>query len=774
MTNKARTSGITAEELKRALPNAAIVARDLYGVQFRRGSARCMFHDRHAHGDRNPSLKHDAKKNRLFCASQECTGTKGVDAIGLVQLMDGCSFTEAVERLADHYGVKKYASQAAPPRVNRPDKSAGATASGPLLASRARALMAKDGFHPVAEFYYGENLRTVRFEDQSGRQTDKDRPVKNFRWEHQCNGTWYSGDGGIPKPLYVNGEFRERDQVSLVIGFEGEAKADLAGKFGLAAFSFKNMTEEQARTLADCDVTLWPDNDQTGLAQAATAAKIIADAGVARSVRLLKPPEDFPVSADIIDAVNDLEWDAERVKHFLGTATPADTGTRQPATMSSANGSPARQVSGDRGTAPGKNWPEPLREEAFHGVVGEMVQLIEPHSEADPAALLVQFLVMFGNLIGRHAHFTAEADRHFTNLFAVLVGQTAKGRKGTSLGQIRQILAQVDPVWASKRDMGGLASGEGLIWAVRDEIHEKSAIKVNGRITGYQDVIVDAGEDDKRLMVVEPEFARVLQASERESNTLSAIIRQAWDTGNLRILTKNKAACATEAQISIIGHITSDELRRLLSSTAAGNGFANRFLWVCTRRSKLLPEGGALSEVDFGPVLRSIQTAADFARTTGKMNRDNEAKALWAITYAELSDGKLGLLGAVTSRAESQVMRMACVYALLDCSATVRSEHLRAALAVWRYCMDSAAFIFGDALGDPTADAIMAELRSRPSGMARHEIRDFFARNKSSPEIERALSLLQEHGLARMEREREQPGQIRPTERWFAITTVRG
>lgn len=217
------------------------------------------------------------------------------------------------------------------------------------------------------------------------------------------------------------------------------------------------------------------------------------------------------------------------------------------------------------------------------------MHLIEPHSEADPAALLIQFLVGFGSLIGRQAHFLAEADRHFMNQFAVMVGQTAKGRKGTSWGQIQRIFGAVDVEWNSTRVMGGLASGEGLIWAVRDQMHESLPIREKGRVVRYEDVISDQGETDKRLLVQEPEFARVLQVIERDSNTLSAIIRQAWDTGNLRILTKKQAAHSTEAHISIIGHITRTELARLLTDTTAANGFANRFLWVCARRSKLLP-----------------------------------------------------------------------------------------------------------------------------------------------------------------------------------------
>jgi hypothetical protein len=390
------------------------------------------------------------------------------------------------------------------------------------------------------------------------------------------------------------------------------------------------------------------------------------------------------------------------------------------------------------------NWPDPLRPEAFHGAAGEFVRLIEPHSEADPAAMLIQFLVAFGNLIYRSAHFTAEGDRHYTSLYAVIVGQTAKGRKGTSWGQVRLVLGELDPEWAANRIMNGLASGEGLITAV-----------------GKDDA------SDKRLLAVETEFARVLQVCEREGNTLSAVIREAWDTGILRTMTKKDPLHATDAHISIIGHITRDELRRLLTNTAAGNGFANRFLWVCARRSKELPDGGSLNMADLDPVGKRIRSATEFAKLAGELRRTETARAIWHGVYGSLSEGQPGLFGAVTSRAEPQVMRLACVYAVLDSSRTIQAEHLLAALAIWQYCEASARFIFGAALGDATADEIMQTLKQRQGGMTRTQIREHFSRNKSSAEIARALALLQAYGRAVMCTETE--GQGRPVERWYAI-----
>ena len=413
-------------------------------------------------------------------------------------------------------------------------------------------------------------------------------------------------------------------------------------------------------------------------------------------------------------------------------------------------------------------WPAPMAPEAFHGLPGEFVRLVDPHTEADPAGLLVQFLVAVGSVIGRRPYFVAEADKHHLNLFAAMVGASAKGRKGTSWGHIRNALADVDETWP-ERVVHGLSSGEGLIWAVRDPITQRQPVKEKGRVTDYEDVLVDPGVEDKRLLVVEGEFATALRVLGREGNILSAVVRNAWDTGDLRTLTKNSPAKATGAHISIIGHVTRDELLRYLGTTEAANGFANRFLWVCVRRSKVLPDGGRLHEVNMAPFVRRLRAAVEFARSVGELRRDEEARAIWHEVYPELSEGKPGLLGAVIARAEAQVMRLACLYAVLDMSTVVRREHLLAALAVWDYCEASARFIFGDALGDPVADEILRALRQAgEEGMTRTAIREnLFQRNMPARRIQRALSVLVEAGLVSVERVTDTGG--RPAEIFRAI-----
>jgi hypothetical protein len=380
----------------------------------------------------------------------------------------------------------------------------------------------------------------------------------------------------------------------------------------------------------------------------------------------------------------------------------------------------------------------------FFGLAGELVKLIAPHTEADNAALLVQFLSGFGNLIGHGAHFRVGADAHYTKLNTVVVGATAAGRKGLSWGEVRRVLVRVDESFKFCIH-GGLSSGEGLIHTVRDAQFKKTPVREKGRIVDYQEEMYDEGTSEKRAFVVESEFARVLKVSQREGNTLSQVIRDAWDKDFLQIKTK-QAVAASNAHISIVGHITKEELLRTMADSDLTNGFANRFVWICSRRSKYLPSGGYLSDLDINVLVSKIHHAAEFAKTAGEIKRDDEADALWCEVYRRLSDGHAGLLGSVTSRATAQVLRIACLYSLLDCSNVIRIEHLTAALALWQYCEDSARYIFGAQTGNRIADEIFTELKKRKAGMSKNDIREHFQQNRSAAEINIALELLLDLG----------------------------
>jgi primase-like protein/uncharacterized protein DUF3987 len=404
-------------------------------------------------------------------------------------------------------------------------------------------------------------------------------------------------------------------------------------------------------------------------------------------------------------------------------------------------------------------WPV-LDDAALYGLAGEIVNQIKPQTEADPVGILVQLLTSFGSLIGNSAYYPVESSRHHANLFMILVGKSSKGRKGTGAERVRDIVRDADALWTLDRCVSGLSSGEGIINAVRDEVK-----KWNSKENCEE--LVDPGIADKRLMITEEEFAGTLSVMERPGNTLNPILRNAWN-GGLRLQTLTKAAgqTATKPHISVVGHITEDETRRRLTRTDIANGFANRFLWLLVKRWQLLPHGGYLDDVVRADLARRFKEAVEFGKRVGRIGMARDAYDAWTEIYPALSAERPGLFGSVTARAEAQTIRLALIYTLLDRKLAIEKVHLEAALAVWEYCEQSAARIFGDAIGDPVADEILQALRVTPEGLSRTRLRDLFGRHAEGDKISAALKVLLTTGKARCENKLTGG---RPIEMWFAV-----
>jgi len=403
------------------------------------------------------------------------------------------------------------------------------------------------------------------------------------------------------------------------------------------------------------------------------------------------------------------------------------------------------QPSGTTLPAPA-GWPAAPDRDVFHGLPGAIVQKIAPNTEADPVAILTQLLVACGALIGRGAHFQIEATLHHPNEFTVLIGASSKARKGSSFDHVAKLMTEADPSFPSRLSTG-LASGEGLIWTLRDPQGQ------------------DPGNPDKRLLVVEPEFASLLKAASREISTLSPTLRSAWDGRPLAVLTRTAPARATGAHVSIIGHITDTELRRYASAIEIANGLLNRFLLLAVRRVRLLPEGGDPNPLKDTGLARYLATVLSHARTTGQVKLAADTRELWWHTYPQLTQPTDGLTGQLTARAEAHVIRLALLYTLLDATNTIRPEHLTAALALWDYAARSAAWAINHSTGDPLAEQIHTALARSPDGLTRTQIRDLCQRNLPADRVEHALATLAAAG--RVQRQRALTGG-RPAELWTA------
>jgi hypothetical protein len=515
---------------------------------------------------------------------------------------------------------------------------------------------------------------------------------------------------------------------------------------------------------------LIPDNDKSGRDHAQKMARSLH--GKAHSIKIVDLVEilpDLPAKSDVSDFLN----------HGGTVEQLIELARRSPEWQPSENGNglitsntltrtPPSDDDGEEIEPPIvlPEWPAPLDEAAYFGLLGEIVRGVEKETEADPAAILTQLLVGFGNVIGRSAYARVGPAFHHTNESLLIIGQTSAARKGTAWSEVGRLLEHIDEEWWHRLGPG-LSSGEGLIFHVRDKVTAKEAIKdKGGRVTEYQDVIVDHGIDDKRLMVVETEFARALQAMQREGSTLNSIVRQAFDGGLLRSLVKGFPYQATGAHISIIGHITVEELHKLLASTDLANGFTNRFLWIACRRARLLPFGGDPDAEMIKGFQDRLKTAVNFAKSVGHVRWTKDAMKLWEQKYELLTAPRPGALGGVVNRAEAHSLRVATLTALFNLKDAIELPHLQAALAIVDYSERSAKFVLGDRLRDREEAAILEYLKCKPQGATRTEIRrDVFHDNKPAHHVREKLASLLQAVLVRCESE---PTEGRTAERWFS------
>jgi Protein of unknown function (DUF3987)/Bifunctional DNA primase/polymerase, N-terminal len=425
-------------------------------------------------------------------------------------------------------------------------------------------------------------------------------------------------------------------------------------------------------------------------------------------------------------------------------------------------------------------WPAPLSDAAYYGVLGQIVREIEPYIEADSAALLVNLLTTSGIAIGRKPYVQVGAVRHRCVLYTVTVGETGDNKQDSTAPIAAMAACKLDSAdgddWAISLTpwrpptTDGLSTGEGLLWQIRDTHSEE---KFNKKTSQVETVVTDAGISDKRLLAIEAEFARVLAVMYREGNTLSTTLRKLYDSPDVaQSSPKNNPVVVTGPHIGLIGQITPDELHRKLGEVELFNGFANRFVWVLTRRmvSRPSPDDYSAKAHEHAQKWRA---AIEQARQIEAVTLDDEAVQLWATQYELLrcggregAPGRSGLARDVCARAHVHVLRIALIFALLDASKVITTHHLEAALAISDYCERCAAYLFGGEQADPIANVILDALRTR-GALSRTQIAALFSRHTPSASVQAALDRLAEEGhIAR--RMEETSG--RPIEMWGAVS----
>ena len=336
--------------------------------------------------------------------------------------------------------------------------------------------------------------------------------------------------------------------------------------------------------------------------------------------------------------------------------------------------------------------PDPA---CLYGLVGDVARAGGDTTEANPYAIAANFIAFMGCAVGRGPYMPIGNTWHHARMFMLHIGRSGRGRKGDAvalIGRIERALKALSQDATPQVHRGGLSSREGLVYLIHDGFKEGQ--------TEVEPIL------DKRLLVIESEFANILHQGKREGNTLSAALRDCWDGVSMKPATKSSRLWATDPHIAMVGAVTPSELRSLMASRELTNGFANRFLMFWAERTKMLAFPRATPQQDVDAlaarvleVLRFCQAERWADKDKMRMDLSPDARKRYEVLYhSELNDNSAGeRITALIERRAPMLLRLAMLFALCDLTTTVEVHHINAALAWVRYSVDSIKFVFASA-----------------------------------------------------------------------------
>jgi phage/plasmid primase-like uncharacterized protein len=401
----------------------------------------------------------------------------------------------------------------------------------------------------------------------------------------------------------------------------------------------------------------------------------------------------------------------------------------------------------------------------LYGIFGEIGRTAADGTEANPYAACMNAMVFFSACVGREVYLSIGDEFHHARLFALHIGRSSVGRKGTALALLWRIIDAIDkqernskggvifedsrllPKW----HIGGLSSREGVVMALH-----------NGFTLGKDE---HPPIHDKRYWAIESEFANTLAQAARGGNTLSSALRDLWDGKTLKPLTKQPIG-ASDPHLCMSAACTPSEFLDMLTARDRDNGFINRFLIFHAERTRLESRPRPTPDDMVAKFASRLLEIIAFSKggycwdsdpdlssqNRRRIKMSSEADTLYdRLYYTELNSKKDGeRIAGLMHRGGPYLLRMAMLFALSDLSEVIEVHHLEAAMAWVRYWRESVKFIFNDAQEEveqvktsDKAERLYQWLKARSKPATRTEIMcDCFTRHASKGDVDKAIDAL--------------------------------
>ncbi len=391
-----------------------------------------------------------------------------------------------------------------------------------------------------------------------------------------------------------------------------------------------------------------------------------------------------------------------------------------------------------------------LDEAALHGLAGDIIRAIAPHTEAHPVALLAHFLAEFSCAISRRPYIQLDGHQTPLIIWPGIVGERSKGRKDTADRRVERIFRKAGiHLQRGEKCIGTLLTGDVLIAALCN--NPPKGVEIHR---------------DPCLYLVQSQFGSVLQTIDGERNSLASVLRMAWDGKTIVPPPPlSDRISAAEPHLVVVGHVTPDQASKYLNTTNKCSGIGDLFLWFSVERGPMLAQTSSPSDATMKPLYEALRNTVGFVHGTPgeqltfpnssspyiEVTLSPEAAQCWEKVYPILSTSRPGQIGALLCRAEAYVLRIAALYALLDMRTCVDVPHLEAALALWNYAEESVERLFGNNLSVAECEHRILRAIEKAGRMTDHEVSALFEPDVPRDTLKVAKSNLDRNDLIHCE-----------------------
>jgi len=570
---------------------------------------------------------------------------------------------------------------------------------------------------------------------------------KNYRWEPKLS------DHAISvKELKPHGQSVTAG-TNVVVFCEGEGATDtveaIMGSLTLKAQGLHGQTVPTGKVLkalyydVSCFI-FWPDADPPGIAAMEKLSQDLVEFLPEVKQGWVKIPPNAQVKDDAVQLATQVE---ELVTAAIESAEPTKRRNVEEVLAEEYN----------------EEWPEPVPDEFFYGVLGRITRKLCAYSEADPHAVFMTAATAVPLFLGIQPNQPSPY-HSTTRLYSLVVGRAGIGRKGTSWKLVEEFILKPLAERLGKQDTlkdalcSNISSGEGIPYRFKDPDSPRN-----------------------QLFYVE-EFKSVFTSMAREGSKTADYIKTGFDGGKLDVPTANNPIVAHGCHFGILGHISPKELRQSTKDIYSSNGFLRRWFFVASKKGKkfddYLPQG--IIDLELEDLAECISAAV----LCGRVLMDDDAKSLISELKDEFEPKNDSFLSDIKSEATTPLLRLALVVALLDRKnhskvmagpvgighATpdpirndeqlIKLVHVKSALAWVRYSHESIQHVYGDRQFSRYGRKLLDYLEQTVGGeLTQSDVyRKVFSGNLTSDDLKPIFRELLEAGVLMKQKEKSDKG----------------